>query len=142
MLMRLCVAYKLALKLLIEIKLVEKDPAGDRGKLAVYAKLLSDARLLPKHRVICVRMAVNKNIEAGNYGVAARLLQTLLPLQLPDHASHETKLKKCEEEKLADGALPPPYTCPACSTSVSVGASVCPTCGRTPYFCGLVRANA
>lgn len=138
--MRLSVAYKLALKLLIEIKLLEKDPSGDKTRIAVFAKLLSDTRLLPKHRVICARMAINKNLDVNNFGVAGRLLQSLVPLQLPDQATTESRLKKCEEEKFQDSSLPAPYICPSCNSSVSVGASLCPTCNRTPYFCALVRS--
>lgn len=159
--MRLLVAYKLALKLLNEITLLEKDPAPDTVKLActnrcihsivpltlgflpslVYAKLLAAARLLPKHRLVCARIAIDKSMETGNYGVAAHLLKPLLSLQLPDHASLASKLSKCEDEKLADKTLPPPYVCPACHTIVSPAAPVCPSCSRVPYFCVLVRIS-
>ena len=47
---------------------------------------------------ICLRMAVQKNMDARNFGVAARLLSELLSQKgLPDQANLELRRKKCEE---------------------------------------------
>lgn len=107
--------------------------------LVVYTKLLTDIPILPKHRLICMRMAVIKNMEAANYGVAGRLLQVLTKQNLPDQANLETRLRKCEEERFADSSLPAPYSCPTCGSSVSVGAASCNSCSRPTYYCFQVR---
>ena len=106
---------------------------------AVLTKFLTDICILPKHAVTCMRMAVIKNMEANNFGVAGRLLQTLTKHTLPDQSNLELRLRKCEEEKVADASLPPNYLCPTCGTSVSVGAASCSSCSRPTSLCYQVR---
>lgn len=66
--------------------------------MAYLTKLLTDFPIFNKHQVICLRMAIQKNMDARNFGVAARLLGELLTRKgLPDQASLEQRKKKCEE---------------------------------------------
>jgi hypothetical protein len=46
-----------------------------KQRVAVLAKHLATLRLTPQHAAIAVRMAISKNIDAQNYGVASNLLQ-------------------------------------------------------------------
>ena len=74
-----CIAYKLALGLLMDVKRLERESATPTtellAKIGIRTKYLADLPLDPKHRVVCMRMAINKNIDAGNYGIASRLLE-------------------------------------------------------------------
>lgn len=74
-----CATYKLALKLLISIT---KAQQNDPKKKALLTANLAELLLQPKHRIICIRMAIKNNMEVGNYGVAARFIEMLLPLNL------------------------------------------------------------
>ncbi len=65
-----CVAYKVALGLLIAIREIEMkiaaNPANNNEELfyrmAFLSKLLSDIPLKTNHRIVCVRMAISKNM--------------------------------------------------------------------------------
>jgi hypothetical protein len=50
-----------------------------KQRVAVLAKHLATLRLTPQHAAIAVRMAISKNIDAQNYGVASNLLQVATP---------------------------------------------------------------
>jgi hypothetical protein len=43
--------------------------------IAMLTKFLADLPLLPRHRLICYRMAIKWNMEAKNYGIAASLIR-------------------------------------------------------------------
>eukprot|EP01102_Stenamoeba_stenopodia_P020867 TRINITY_DN8279_c0_g1_i1.p1 TRINITY_DN8279_c0_g1~~TRINITY_DN8279_c0_g1_i1.p1 ORF type:complete len:1023 (-),score=209.14 TRINITY_DN8279_c0_g1_i1:4-2994(-) len=95
-LVRACLAYKLALKLLIEVKLQEKSKNIQR--LAQLARFLAEVPLQPHHRLICLRFAVNKNMETENWAYAAKYLKIILARKdLPDAHLLEQKLKKCND---------------------------------------------
>jgi hypothetical protein len=38
-------------------------------------RLLAGIPLQPKHRVVIMRMAINKNLAVNNYGTAAKILE-------------------------------------------------------------------
>jgi DNA-directed RNA polymerase subunit RPC12/RpoP len=143
-----CIAYKLALGLLIDVKKLEKESSSNDllAKIGIRTKYLADLPLEPKHRVVCMRMAINKNIDAGNYGIASRLLEVyiisnfivtrnkiLIPKNLPDKSKLEEKLKICKQHYSADGNTPA-FICPSCSTEVAAGIVAC-SCGRKIKFC-------
>lgn len=135
---RFCAQYKLALKLLVELRLLEKD-SRNQGAVAQLAAQLAQVALPWKHRQVCLRMAINKNMEVGNYGVAACILRSMLSRELPDRGSLEAKLKKCEEMGLAD-ANPALLACPACEGRISPTDAQCPACSCPLFICFLVRA--
>jgi hypothetical protein len=68
-----CKNYEKALILLLEIR--ECDEDGDDIIAAVLARFLGEIILQPKHRIVCMRMAANKNLDVRNYGVAARFIR-------------------------------------------------------------------
>jgi hypothetical protein len=72
--------YKLALKILVLRSGLEEP--GNSNKIATLSVFLSELSLQPKHRVICIRMAIKSNLHIKNYGISARLLQMILPLNL------------------------------------------------------------
>jgi hypothetical protein len=55
---------------------------ADVQKSAVLTSFLSQLPLQPKHRIICIRMAIKSNLDANNFGIAANLIQLILPLNL------------------------------------------------------------
>lgn len=77
-----CVAYKVALWLLIAIRELEGTLASQFGentevinKMALWSKFLTEIPLKPNHRAVCVRMAIKRNMQAKNYGIAGKLLE-------------------------------------------------------------------
>jgi len=140
-----CVAYKVALGLLIAIRDMEVRIAANPAdtaqahelnvKMGFLSKLLSDIPLKTNHRIVCVRMAISKNMhpQVGNYTVVARLVEALLLKGAPDREALQAKLKKCKEVG-TDSSLPP-YSCPHCSQACSSAALKCSTCGRPVRWC-------
>ena len=91
---RSAVYYKVAFSLLAEVK--------KRGDFQISAalELLTFLTLLPlrhDHRLTNMRRLVTENMKAGNYGIAQRYLQVLVPLKLKDSDALAAKLKECEE---------------------------------------------
>ena len=70
---KVCTFYKLALNILIGMKRV----GISREELAWSTKFLSEITLQPQHVEICERIAITHNINAGNFGLAGTLLQSL-----------------------------------------------------------------
>ena len=69
--MVICANYKFALLCLIETKrenIAKED-------LAWKTKFLAETPLQPNHRIICLRMAVSHNMNAGNFNLAGKFLQ-------------------------------------------------------------------
>eukprot|EP00003_Mantamonas_plastica_P018614 TRINITY_DN3040_c0_g1_i14.p1 TRINITY_DN3040_c0_g1~~TRINITY_DN3040_c0_g1_i14.p1 ORF type:complete len:176 (-),score=45.97 TRINITY_DN3040_c0_g1_i14:133-660(-) len=106
-----------------------------QAQMAVAAKFMADLPLKGKHRAVCFNNAVSRNIHAGNYGVAARMMEVLL-----QHANDkkkvelQKKLEACEKRGFRDHTWPR-YECPVCSTALSGGVTSCPTCSHGVRFC-------
>jgi hypothetical protein len=58
-----------------------------KQRAAVLAKHLATLRLTPQHAAISVRMAITRNIDAHNYGVASGLLQVSFTSTFPQPPS-------------------------------------------------------
>eukprot|EP00026_Physarum_polycephalum_P002907 Phypoly_transcript_02916.p1 GENE.Phypoly_transcript_02916~~Phypoly_transcript_02916.p1 ORF type:complete len:851 (+),score=199.49 Phypoly_transcript_02916:105-2555(+) len=136
-----CVAYKVALGILIAIRDLDakfaahpENAAELAKRLGFLSKILSDIPLKTNHRIVCVRMAISKNMHplAANYAVAARLVEALLLKGAPDREALQEKLKKCKENE-TDSSLPT-YTCPHCSQQCSSASLKC-ACGRPVRWC-------
>jgi hypothetical protein len=80
----------LVLLLLLEIKKAEQNPP----KAALLTRIMAEVTIQPKHRLVCVRMAVNKNLEARNYKVTARLIK-VNSLQPVTHCLENFTPKSC-----------------------------------------------
>ncbi len=68
---KLCASYKMLLQLLIESKKAEQNVS----KSAYLSRILGDIPVQPKHRLVCLRMAIKKNLAAKNYRAAARFIK-------------------------------------------------------------------
>jgi hypothetical protein len=69
--MVICANYKFALHALIE----SKRESIAKEELAWLTKFLAETALQPNHRVICLRMAITHNLNAGNYNLAGKFIQ-------------------------------------------------------------------
>jgi hypothetical protein len=102
--------------------------------VALLTKFLADLPLHAQHRLDCIRLAIDKNMAAKNFGVAARLIQVLMPHNLPDSKEQAEKFKVCKTHKWSDHQLPP-YQCAACSVKLSPATPECSQCGTPVKFC-------
>ena len=84
-------------------------------------------------------MAINKNIEASNYGIASKLLDILIPKNLPDKLKLEEKQSICAQNQQQDRNVEN-ILCKQCNSNVSVGNAVC-NCGSKIRFCFKVQIN-
>eukprot|EP00026_Physarum_polycephalum_P001946 Phypoly_transcript_01949.p1 GENE.Phypoly_transcript_01949~~Phypoly_transcript_01949.p1 ORF type:complete len:973 (+),score=217.00 Phypoly_transcript_01949:392-2920(+) len=103
--LRLCVAYSLALRMLRRLR--EYEASAEEQDAALLSKLLAGIPIQPKHRVVVMRMAVNKNMAVGNYDSAAKILEMLTSLELPDQALLEQKWMVCYENEFLDSVVLP-----------------------------------
>uniref|UniRef100_A0A7S1IRZ7 Uncharacterized protein n=1 Tax=Eutreptiella gymnastica TaxID=73025 RepID=A0A7S1IRZ7_9EUGL len=102
------VQYKAALSILIKTKELEGVANGGLPpptlseevvqQLAFLTLLLMQLSLLPRHQLICQKLASRKNFEAKNYAGASRVLKILIP-SAPEkfRDSLEQQLQTCEE---------------------------------------------
>eukprot|EP00669_Euglena_mutabilis_P004320 TRINITY_DN15651_c0_g1_i1.p2 TRINITY_DN15651_c0_g1~~TRINITY_DN15651_c0_g1_i1.p2 ORF type:complete len:263 (+),score=86.21 TRINITY_DN15651_c0_g1_i1:596-1384(+) len=98
------VQYKEALSILIKVKELEGLPGGPPcgpevvQQLAFLTLLVVQLSLLPRHQLICQKMATRKNLDAGNWDGAARILKELIPAA-PDNVRSELEeqLRQCED---------------------------------------------
>ena len=139
----LVVAYRVAVHILKDIiRLSSASNSSSAGAddsektvatVALRAKFLAELPLHGPHRIDCIRLAIDKNMAARNYGVACRLLQVLLQHRLPDSRALQDKYDVCAAHKWADASLPP-YTCPGCGRPASPASTEC-ACDMPIKFC-------
>eukprot|EP00027_Filamoeba_sp_ATCC50430_P006196 CAMPEP_0168562564 /NCGR_PEP_ID=MMETSP0413-20121227/12196_1 /TAXON_ID=136452 /ORGANISM="Filamoeba nolandi, Strain NC-AS-23-1" /LENGTH=731 /DNA_ID=CAMNT_0008594011 /DNA_START=371 /DNA_END=2566 /DNA_ORIENTATION=- len=128
---KICSIYKFGLNILIN-RPRETDPQ----RVALLLKTLADLTWQPKHRIVCIRMAIKANMEAKNYGVAGRFIQQLLPLALADKKNQETNLQLCKDNSFTDQIeVIFPYTCPHCTKHTNVGNLRCNSCNAPILMC-------
>jgi len=115
--------YKLALQLLIA-----RSSMQDPVQVAALTRSLAEIPLAkPKHRVICIRMAIKANADIGNFGIAAYFIGMLLPHNLMDHAKLENMMAHCRARNL-ENANSPNYLCPNCHVDNPGGLHDCSEC--------------
>lgn len=137
--LKICIDYKLAILLLMEIDTFSKYPQQTpeeamviKQRVAVLAKHLATLRLTPQHAAIAVRMAISKSVDAHNYGVASSLLQLVLSRNPPDAANLNEKLHLCKQqgETNAMPAINNPFCCQTLRlVEPTDRVSACPVCG-------------
>ena len=71
--LEICRAYETAFNLLLLI--TDCDSKGEKLYASTFARFLADLALQPKHRVVCMRMAITKNMQIQNYGIAAKYIR-------------------------------------------------------------------
>lgn len=104
------ISYKSAIYILKRIIATDKSKIAE---IALYTKMLTDLMLHAQHRVDCIRLAITKNMEAENFGTVAKLIQAVLPLNLPDKKEMEEKFEACKAQKFAEKNVIF-YSCPGC----------------------------
>lgn len=62
--------------------LLEEKKKTTPERAAELTYHLTKLNLQPKHRLICIRMAIKSNIQVKNFGYASELIQMILPLNL------------------------------------------------------------
>jgi len=93
---KICVYYKLALRLLTAIKLL--DHSGDIQEVAYLSRVLASIPLRPVHRISAMAVAADKNLIAENYGAASKFLLALKNKGLYEGSNIEEVLAQCEEK--------------------------------------------
>jgi WD40 repeat protein len=93
----LCIRYKLLVMMLAHNQRIETSNSPTQVlDLARNSFLLAQIKVTNKHQVICRNMASKRNIQAGNYGLAAKIIQLLLPITPPQHrAEVQQRLDQC-----------------------------------------------
>jgi len=98
------VAYKLAVHLMIHVRL--RENASDKARGARLLKLLASVPIRPDHRVVFTRIAADRNLDAENFGVADELYKILLTRNEVDTAFLQTRRQECENMKLSNKCAP------------------------------------
>jgi len=92
---RYCAQYKVALRLLVKLSLPQTSPKDS----AFLSWILTSLCLKPQHRIISFRMAIKKNIQAGNYGAAYNLIQYFVQRVKPvDMDTMNARIAFCEQQ--------------------------------------------
>jgi len=78
-------------------------------------------------------MGVKTNMEAGNYGIASKLIEMLLPLNLVDKGSLEHQLLICKENHSKDFVRD--HNCIQCNNQIFSGSGKCPNCSTPIIIC-------
>eukprot|EP01113_Clastostelium_recurvatum_P040292 TRINITY_DN6256_c0_g1_i1.p1 TRINITY_DN6256_c0_g1~~TRINITY_DN6256_c0_g1_i1.p1 ORF type:complete len:889 (+),score=245.86 TRINITY_DN6256_c0_g1_i1:47-2713(+) len=130
-----CTAYKVALGILIETKNLERSQdASVPGRVALLTRFLGDIPLRPNHRMVCMRMAITKNMAARNFGISSRFLEIILSKGVPDQEAVSKKLQLCRAEGGIDYSLPP-HGCTKCTASISPALARCTQCNEPVRWC-------
>jgi hypothetical protein len=82
-------------------------------------------------------MAINKNMQANNYRLAARLIRVLLSMKVQDAAALEEKLVTCESNGFKSSL--PTAPCLGCGSLTDSSDVKCSFCGQRYQFCFKVR---
>lgn len=123
------ISYKSAIFILKRIMVTDKS---NLAEIAMYTKMLTDLMLHAQHRLDCIRLAVAKNMEAENYGTVAKLIQAVIPLNLPDRKEMEEKFEACKAQKFAEKSVLF-YPCPGCGKKTPTILPEC-KCGTPVKF--------
>ncbi|PRP79868.1 hypothetical protein PROFUN_12480 [Planoprotostelium fungivorum] len=117
------VLYKHALNFLIA-----RSEIQDPTEIASLTRNLADVLLpKPRHRIICIRMAIKANGDVSNFGIAARFIQVLLPHNLVDHSKLEAMYAHCKAKDFVDASCKE-RQCPQCERSNPGGQVDCSHC--------------
>merc|ERR1711974_314028 len=93
---KICVYYKLAIRLLTAIKLL--DHSGDIQEIAYLSRILASVPLRPVHRISAMAIAADKNLLAENYGAASKFLKAIKAKELYGSSNIDQVLAECEEK--------------------------------------------
>lgn len=144
--LQISVRYKLTCMILCHIR--NLDELGTKAVQAAHlAQFVADIPVLPRHRLVLLRLALKKNLIVQNYGFAAKCLNLLIPKELPDKADLQKQLEECKTKDFRD-AEPLPLGTRLCTKSFATkfitpnrSCVVCKLC-RTSYHTNLISLSA
>lgn len=135
---RIIAQYKVAVQLLQEISRLQKvDGLGSAGaqEMARLSRHLSSLPLQAKHRFICIRTAIKRNMDVQNYAYSKKMLELLLS-KAPVNKQDELRamINICVQRGLVDhtidGEEDPSQFCAATLSRLStIGHDSCNVCG-------------
>lgn len=125
-----CAHYVLALRILLRVRALDTSGVDVRVQTALLTMFMAELRyLLPTHRGSAMRMAIEKNIVIGNYGMAARWIRQVA--NTPAQKSALTaKLQMCRQYGESNAHMPP--TNKICYSTLVILAPPYAKCGRCP----------
>lgn len=138
LMIKFCALYKLALKILIEMKLLHQS--SDKDRLVQLAVFLADIPLLAPHRIPFLESAIELCLEAAKVDTARRFFKLLQTRQVPHIEQLRKKLMQSRHQphhhEELDGVSHEAPPGPICFQSLQIiqpGApflkcSVCETC--------------
>jgi hypothetical protein len=136
------VAYRLALTLTLRVDTERQQASLEaQQRAAELGNLLIQVKTRPKHRRMFAQLALELNINAGNYGIALKVADQLLnskglcPTQIESISTQKTL---CQANESRDkGLLACP--CPSCQAPLPAGAisKKCAGCRALLRFCYL-----
>lgn len=136
---RICAQYKLAIELLQEISRLQKvqgpNAVSAKDEMARLARHLSTLPLLAKHRIICIRTAIKRNMDVQNYAFAKSMLDLLLS-KAPSNKQDELRslIDVCLQRGLSDRSIDPAEDASEfCAATLgrlpTIGHDACDMCG-------------
>jgi len=113
------------------------NDSKDLIRSCVLSRILSGITdIRPKHKIICVRIAINKNMEAKNYRLVRKLINGIMNLNIKDKDQMNLKLTHCEENNnkncIKNAFL---MNCPRCDSTIDFSRDECIKCDNLILFC-------
>ncbi|MCO5598491.1 hypothetical protein L7F22_052588 [Adiantum nelumboides] len=135
----ICAQYKLAVLLLQEILRLQKvqgpNALSAKDEIARLARHLSTLPLWAKHRTMCIRTAIKRNMDVQNFAFAKTMLDLLLS-KAPSNKQDELRslinicIQRGLSDKSVDPSEDPSQFCAATLGRLStIGHDVCDICG-------------
>lgn len=135
----ICAQYKLAVLLLQEISRLQKvqgpNAVSAKDEIARLARHLSTLPLWAKHRTMCIRTAIKRNMDVQNHAFAKSMLDLLLS-KAPTNKQDELRslINICLQRGLSDRSIDPSEDpsqfCAATLGRLStIGHDACDVCG-------------
>ncbi|KAI5057844.1 hypothetical protein GOP47_0027859 [Adiantum capillus-veneris] len=135
----ICAQYKLAVLLLQEILRLQKvqgpNALSAKDEIARLARHLSTLPLWAKHRTICIRTAIKRNMDVQNFAFAKSMLDLLFSKAPPNKQDELRSLiniciQRGSSDKSIDPSEDPSQFCAATLGRLStIGHDVCDICG-------------
>ncbi|KAG8384407.1 hypothetical protein BUALT_Bualt04G0114800 [Buddleja alternifolia] len=135
----ICAQYKIAVTLLQEITRLQRvqgpSAISAKDEMARLSRHLGSLPLLAKHRILCIRTAIKRNMDVQNYGYSKQMLELLLS-KAPTGKQDELRslVDMCVQRGLSNKSIDPledpSQFCAATLSRLStIGYDVCDLCG-------------
>ncbi|KAH7331173.1 hypothetical protein KP509_20G018600 [Ceratopteris richardii] len=135
----ICAQYKLAVLLLQEIQRLQKvqgpNALSAKDEIARLARHLSTLPLWAKHRTMCIRTAIKRNMDVQNFSFAKSMLDLLLSKAPPNKQDElRSLINICVQRGLSDKSIDPSedpseFCAATLGRLPTIGHDVCDVCG-------------